>query len=206
MALTTDSLEYEILADAVRMAKDLDINALSCEIGLREGGGSKFMLDALWETGQGDRTHLALDPYGNIDYETAEGNVRHHDYTNIMRNRCMVDLHAYIFNTFQNRLNVVFFCLEDTEFFNRFADGVPIYSEVKRLATQYAVVHYDGPHARAPLDAELAFFTPRMVKGGLAVFDDIANYDHTAFENESLFPAGYELVSKGSRKASYRKL
>ena len=205
MALNTDSLEYEILVAAVLAARDLDIDALSCEIGLREGGGTKLMLDALWESGQGARTHLAIDPYGNIEYRGFEDDVRHFDYTNMMRNRCMVDLYTYIWNAFQNNLNVIFMCLEDTEFFDRFADGVPVYSEFKRLATKYAVVHYDGPHASGPLHAELAFFTPRMVQGGMAVFDDIGNYDHTALENEKLFPAGYELVAKGERKASYRK-
>lgn len=203
MALTTDSLEYDILFDAVLSVKDLDPTALSCEIGLREGGGSKYMLDAMVSSGS-YRTHLTLDPYGNIDYETSEGRIMHHDYTNEMRNQCMVDLYNYVKNELSNKINVLFFNLEDTEFFERFGDGVPIYAANKTMATKYAVIHYDGPHARNPLDVELAFFTPRMVKGGVAVFDDIANYDHTAFENESLFPAGYKLIKKGYRKASYR--
>jgi len=205
MALTTDSAEYEILFRAVGGVAQLDRNALSCEIGLREGGGSKWMIEALAITDQFDRTHIAIDPYGNIEYETAEGIATRHDYTNEMRNRCMKDLYQYLSDEVNDRINVLVFILEDTEFFTRFENGVPLYSHVKRIADKYAVIHFDGPHAHLPLIAEAEFFIPRTLQGGMFVFDDIGNYDHQAFE-DWLLPQGFILVEKGVRKASYRKI
>lgn len=199
--LGTDSLEYDILERAVEAVKDLDPEAMSCEIGLRAGGGSKFMIDTLCRTNQ-RRTHIAIDPYGNIDYETSEGHVTHHDYTNTMRNICMKELHQYISEVYNSEINFLAFILEDTEFFNRYADGVPVYSNYKTLLTKYACIHFDGPHAIAPLRAEVDFFAPRMITGATAVFDDIGNYDHLLFERE-LFSKGFALIERGHRKASY---
>jgi len=202
--LPTDSLEYEILSNAVAEAASVDVNALSCEIGLREGGGSHYMLDALWNSGQLGRTHIAIDPYGNIDYTTSENITTRFDYTNDMRNRCMANLHSHLHTQYSDTLNFLFFPLEDTEFFTRYADGVPIYQEFKRIATHYSTVHFDGPHAAEPLIAEFMFFVPRLLKGSTIVFDDIGNYDHQSFEDTWIAANNFELLEKGSRKASYR--
>jgi hypothetical protein len=198
-----DSAEYEILKRAVVESASVDINAMSCEIGVRAGGGSALMIDTLVESGQKDRTHILLDPYGSIEYETSEGNITRHDYTNEMRDICLVDIYYHVFEKHNNEINVLPFIMEDTEFFKRFSDGVPIYSNFKRIATKYSVVHFDGPHAIEPLKTEVDFFAPRMVKGSMAVFDDILNYDHSLFEHH-LFDKGFELVEKGQRKASYK--
>lgn len=198
--LPTDSSEYEILASAAIAIRGLEPTALTCEIGLRAGGGSRHIIEALVESEQRYRTHIAIDPYGNIEYETSEGLVTRHDYTNHMRNQCMQELYQY---ATEKDINVLVFLLEDTEFFNRFSDGVPIYQEVKRLATHYALVHFDGPHAKEPLQKEIDFFVPRIIHGGMFVFDDINNYNHQEVE-EALLPRGFELVERGSNKASYR--
>ena len=203
MGLLTDSREYGILVNAVEAAAHLDPKALSCEIGLREGGGTKHMIDAMWQSGQYGRTHIAIDPYGNIEYKSAEGLVTRHDYTNTMRNRCMMELHEYLHTQYNDQINVLVFVLEDAEFFKRYADGVPIYWHSKRIANQYAVVHFDGPHAHAPLVEGVEFFTPRLVQGAHVVFDDIANYDHDKLERK-LFEMGYSPVDKGAYKASYK--
>lgn len=202
--LGTDSEEYEILARACRSAAELDPQAMTCEIGLREGGGTKTMVDALVESGQQQRVHLAIDPYGNIEYRAADTLLCRLDYTNHMRNRCLRNLYAYL-DSIHGVVDVLVFVLEDVEFFARYPDGVPVYRETKQLLSQYAVVHFDGPHALLPLKNEVEFFVPRLVHGGYFVFDDIhGSYEHAALE-AWLLPQGFALVEMGSRKASYQR-
>ncbi len=43
--MLTDSSEYSILTNAVDMIKNIE--GLTCEIGLREGGSTKIILDSL---------------------------------------------------------------------------------------------------------------------------------------------------------------
>jgi hypothetical protein len=203
-SLGTDSDEYEILARACRGATGLDPQAMTCEIGLREGGGTKTMLEALVESGQQQRVHVAIDPYGNIEYRAADTLTCRLDYTNHMRNRCLRNLYAYL-ESLHGVVDALVFVLEDVEFFRRYADGVPVYRETKQLLTQYAVVHFDGPHALLPLKDEVDFFVPRLAHGGYFVFDDIyGSYDHSGLE-AWLLPRGFTLIEMGSRKASYQK-
>lgn len=204
LGLQTDSAEYEILARACQRAANLDPTAMSCEIGLREGGGTKHMLDALAASGQTQRVHVAIDPYGNIDYRTTESVTCRLNYTNAMRNRCLRDLYAYLAEM-QDVMDVLVFVLEDVEFFARYADGVPVYRQHKQLLTRYAVVHFDGPHAEEPLRREAEFFIPRIVPGGYFVFDDIQDhYDHGAFERW-LLSRGFRASEIGNTKASYQR-
>lgn len=198
--LEADSRDYQLIVDGVHRIRNVE--GLSCEIGLRAGGGSAYIMSALRETGQFGRTHIAIDPYGNIEYETAEHNVTRHDYTNQMRDKCMVGMYNL---SQQLCLNFLFFNMEDTEFFNRYADGVPIYKERKSIETKYAFVHFDGPHAYAPVLEEFKFFDPRADKGAVFVFDDVSNYNHDKLEREVIFAKGWSLIHKTNVKASYIK-
>lgn len=199
MTLSTDSSDYHLISEAVKAVKNVD--GLTCEIGLRAGGGSEYILRALKVTDQ-NKTHIAIDPYGNIEYESHEGLVERLDYTNTMRDTCMIDMY-----TLARALNInfLFFPLEDTEFFKRYADGVPVYQEYKTIESSYAFVHFDGPHAHEPLVTEFKFFDARAPKGAHFVFDDVRFYDHEKFEQEYIFPAGWDLVRKTFVKASYIK-
>jgi len=79
-----DSLEYEQLENAV--FKTIDVPGYLCEIGLRRGGGSYYMMNALKQSKQNLKKGLiAIDPYGNIDYESNDDDVIRQDYTNGMR-------------------------------------------------------------------------------------------------------------------------
>ena len=104
----------------------------------------------------------------------------------------------------QNKpVNILIQCMEDTEFFKRFADGVPFYNEYKIVETNYALVFFDGPHTLEALLEEIDFYRSRCVEGSVWVFDDIELYLHDLLE-EKLFKHGWELIEKTSRKASYR--
>lgn len=196
--LPTDSGEYHMLTKGIELSRN--VNGLTCEIGLRRGGGTKYILDALQRFGK--KTHVAIDPYGNIEYEHKEGEIVTLDYTNEMRDECLQNLYAY---TRQLSIPFIFFNLEDTEFFKRYADGVPVYNQKKQIVNQYSFVHYDGPHAVAPLQAEIDFFLPRTPVGACWVFDDVKRYyDHDIIE-QRLFKEGFNLIEIGDHKGLYQK-
>ena len=64
-----DSREYQILINAVQCVKEIE--GITCEIGVFRGGSSKIILDTLRMTAQ-QKTHVAIDPYGSIDYKHYE--------------------------------------------------------------------------------------------------------------------------------------
>lgn len=216
-----DSQEYDILVNAAKNIKGVE--GAVVEIGTRRGGSAKMIIDALESIGETNRPMFCIDPYGNIDLEITNINASIHypgkyqvegdpmskdasfktkfDYTNDMRNRIIPSLYYY---AFQRGLNFTFFCLEDHEFFKRYADGVPIYEEQKKMINQYAYVFFDGPHTNEAVDEELDFFLKRDTKGTTFVFDDIWMYDHDKFE-KIMFDHGYEILEKRDIKASYHK-
>ena len=176
---STDSSEYEILHEAaLRVGKD--VPGAVVEIGSRRGGSAKIIIDAFSHAGNSNRPMFCIDPYGNIDLEITNINASLHyqnkyelegdpmskdisfktkfDYTNDMRNRIVPSLYYY---AFQHGFNFTFFCLEDTEFFKRYSDGVPIYENEKRMVNEYAFVFFDGPHTNEPVLREAKFFTQR---------------------------------------------
>lgn len=219
----TDSQEYEILFNAAKNIKGVEGAVI--EIGTRRGGSAKIIIDGLAENNDTNRSMFCVDPYGNIDLEITNLSATVHypgqhehelkgdpkskdetftkkfDYTNDMRNRVIPSLYYY---AFQRGLNFTFFCLEDTEFFKRYADGVPVYQEYKKLENQYAFVFFDGPHVNEAVDTELKFFMERSTKGSTYVFDDIWMYDHDRFE-KILLDNGFEILEKKNIKASYHK-
>jgi hypothetical protein len=220
---TTDSSEYGILHNAVLAIKEVDGAVL--EIGTREGGSAKIIIDALHSNDDTDRSMFCIDPYGNIEYplthisaamqfgndfEKIQGSIDSTDktvgvklnYTNDMRGKIIPSLYYYAFS---RGLNFSFFCLEDTEFMKRYEDGVPVYNDFKRIEDKYALVFFDGPHTNEIVKHETDFFIPRTNVGSIFVYDDIWMYDHDAIE-EYLLENKFELVSKGHVKASYKKI
>ena len=218
----TDSSEYEILGNAVLKIKDVEGAVL--EIGSRRGGSAKIIIDMLEHNGDTNRSMFCVDPYGNIDLEITNINASIHypgkhqvegdpiskdvsfptkfDYTNTMRNRVIPSLYYYAYS---KGLNFTFFCLEDTEFFKRYPDGVPVYDEVKKVEDKFAFVFYDGPHTNQAVIDELEYFLLKTPVGGAYVFDDIWMYDHDMIERDYLFKNGFEILEKQKIKASYVK-
>ena len=113
--MNTDSEEYNILINAVKQI--YNVEGFTCEIGVREGGSSKIILDNLKETKQ-NKIHIAIDPFGNIDYEHWENRKEKLDYTNKMKNNMLKNLYTYCS---LNDMECLYFPLEDTEFFKRYS-------------------------------------------------------------------------------------
>jgi hypothetical protein len=196
--LPTDSGDYHLITKGVELSKTTP--GMTMEIGLRRGGGTKVILDAL-KLHSPEKVHIAIDPYGHIEYEHKQDQPVRLDYTNQMRDECLLNLYAY---TRQQNQPFLFFNLEDTEYFKRFADGMPIYNLEKRIETKYSFVHFDGPHSIGPLWAEIEFFLPRTAKGACWTFDDVTGYYNHDFIEDLLFKAKFTLIQKTWHKALYQ--
>jgi hypothetical protein len=196
--LPGDSADYHILTKGVQLSASTQ--GLSCEIGLRRGGGSKHIIDAIADHCPG-KVHIAVDPYGHIEYEHKEAQHVRLDYTNDMLADCMHNIYPFAQS---RKVQFIFLNLEDTEFFTRYADGVPVYNLTKRLINNYSFVHFDGPHATLPLTREIEFFHQRALPGACWVFDDVIGYyNHDEIERY-LFSIGWRLIEKTPHKALYQ--
>jgi hypothetical protein len=198
--MNTDSREYDILVNAVKLISNVE--GFTCEIGVREGGGTKMILDTLKSTKQ-NKIHIAIDPFGNIDYEHWENKKEKLDYTNDMKNRMLKNLYSYCND---NRMEVLFFPLEDTEFFSKYKDGVPIYNQYKQVLNTYALVFLDGPHTTSLVKNEFDFFKDKIPVGGVIIFDDIDQYPHMVNLDEYIQSNHFKLLEKGVCKISYMKI
>ncbi len=198
--LECDSEDYDVITRAIQAIPGSK-EGMTCEIGLRRGGGTKYIIDALAGHSLPCKVHIAIDPYGNLVYQAKEGMSRRSDYTNEMRNQSIGSIYSY---AMKRGVNFVFINLEDTEFFRRYADGVPVYDEHKHILSEYVFAHFDGPHWVEPLKAEFLWFDARMTPGATIVFDDIHVYDHSRLE-QCIFSHGWKLIEVKPRKASYQK-
>ena len=197
--MNTDSREYYILQNAVNRIQNID--GLTCEIGVREGGSTQIILDELLSTKQ-NKIHIAIDPFGNIDYAHWENKTEKLDYTNKMKNNMLKNLYSYCAD---NNMEVIFFPLEDTEFFEKFSHGIPIYNENKSIINTYALVFLDGPHTTKHIKNEFDFFKNKIPIGGMIIFDDIDQYPHMDNLDEYIKSHNFSVVEKGDCKISYIK-
>ena len=197
--LPTDGHDYDIIEKAVLQIKDT--RGMTCEIGVRRGGGSRTIIDCLIANNDLNRHHICIDPYGNIDYMAGDF-VTKYDYDNSMRNDCLMNIYQY---THGLPVHLHFFVLEDTEFFNRYYDGVPVYDEYKQLLTKYALVHLDGPHDFRSVLNEFNFFKTRCEKGAVIIFDDIGFWAHDRDLEPIVLANGFRLFEKNNTKAAYLK-
>ena len=200
--------DYDLLTEAAKSI--VGVPGLTVEVGLHRGGGSKYIIDALVETNQ-KRTHIAIDPYGQIPYPSDKKEDHNYDYHNEHKRQTMIAIHEYLQD--KPDINFCLFVLEDTEFFKRFRDGVPVYfNHTKEIVNQYALVYFDGPHTTSATLLEAEFFAERAPVGACFVFDDTnlskdgtpAWYDHTKIR-EYLESHGWVVLREGVTKMSYRK-
>lgn len=188
-----DSGEYDILERAVQATAG--VPGFSCEIGVREGGCSQLIMNQFK-----NRIHIGIDPYGDLKYRGDEMYMYTMDYSPDMQSRMLSNLYTTHPDQF------IFFSLEDTEFFTKFADGVPIYRDGKKsIVNEYAFVFIDGPHSLEDVRREFQFFKDKIPVGGAIVFDDIKYYPHFELDNE-IIAAGFEVMEHGELKKSYKRI
>lgn len=201
--MPTDSAEYELLREAASMGAKVD--GMGCEIGVRRGGGSRMIMEEFIKAGV-RKTHVMVDPWGDIPYLTTEKNhvVLPTDYTNDMRAQFYTELGVWAQG---KNVNPVVFNLTDGEFFKRFGDYVPTFVDKQIVnETLYCMVHLDGPHSSEPVNEEASWFAARMRPGAMMVCDDTNLYDHWNISDPHILGLGFEMYKRGQRKAVYRKL
>tara|TARA_R100000541_G_scaffold44493_1_gene51585 strand:- start:132 stop:707 length:576 start_codon:yes stop_codon:yes gene_type:complete len=186
-----DSGEYEILHEACRT---LDNNLFTAEIGVRQGAGTKVILDSLKDK---KHWHIGIDPYGNLNYEHYDKQESITcDYTNSMKLQLIKDI---------DHENFTLFPMEDDEFMKRFHDGVPIYREKKQIINTYDLVHFDGPHKTADVIKEAIFFGERSKPGTVFVFDDYKHFNMDSVLRIIVNEFNFMLLKKGEHKVSLKR-
>jgi len=187
-----DSKEYEILVEACEsLTTD---NLLTAEIGVRQGLGSKLILEHLKHK---KHWHIGIDPYGNLSYKHFDGKPSIVcNYTNSMKLELVKDL---------DYENFTLFSMGDDEFMKRFPDGVPIYREKKEIINIYDLVHFDGPHKTIDVIKEAIFFGERSKPGTVFVFDDYAYYDMDAVLKIIVNEFSFMLLKQGKSKIALKR-
>ena len=192
-----DSKEYEFISEEIEKL-DLKDVVLSCEIGLRRGMGSQTIMDAVISKGVPYYRHIAVDPYGNLNYQHYD-NVDPYtaDYTDNMKVETLYDLVKY--------KEFAFFEFPDTYFFETMKNGYPMSIDGQMyMKDTYSIVHLDGPHTTLAVNDEISFFMRRMEEESIIILDDHKTYN-TQTIDWSLNKMGFKIVRKGERKLIYKR-
>ena len=186
------STEYEILKEACESLED--INLFTIEIGVRQGAGTKIILDTLKDK---NHWHLGVDPYGNLNYEHYDDSGAYTcDYTNSMKLQLIKDI---------DYENFTLFPMGDDEFMKRFHDGVPIYRNEKEVINKYDLVHFDGPHKTIDVLKEVLFFAERSKPGTVFIFDDYPKYNMDLILKVIVNDYGFMLLKQGKNKIALKR-
>jgi hypothetical protein len=186
-----DSVEYKILQEACETLGD---NLFTAEIGVRQGAGSKVILESLKNK---KHWHIGIDPYGNIEYPHYD---KHRpvkcNYKNSMKLQLLKDM---------DYENFTLFTMGDDEFIKRFHDGVPIYREKKEIINSYDLVHFDGPHRTADVIKESIFFGERSKPGTVFVYDDYKGFNMDSVLRIIVNEYGFMLLKQGQNKITLKR-
>ena len=158
-----DSVEYDKLAESVKtlpIYSESPSQILTCEIGVREGLGSKIIMDEITARLPGIRyKHIGIDPYGNIPYQHYDQSPEEvYDYTDQMKEQMIKDFSRYPEFKFHH--------MTDVEFMNKHPEMGP-----------FDFVHFDGPHMTRNVLTESVWFANRSRRGTRFVFDDYVKYE-----------------------------
>lgn len=158
-----DSTEYEKLTEWVKTLpfySESPSQILTCEIGVREGLGSKIIMDEISARLPGVRyKHIAIDPYGNLNYQHYDDSPAYTaDYTDDMMKQMIKDFSRYPEFKFHN--------MTDKEFMNQHPNMGP-----------FDLVFFDGPHMSKDVMTEAIWFANRSRRGTRFIFDDHKKYE-----------------------------
>jgi hypothetical protein len=176
-----DSQDYNLLDNWIRSIKLKSDNVLTCEIGVREGLGSKIIMDGMRPNRLKNYTHIGVDPYGNLNYQHYDNSPSYTaDYTNEMRLQLEKDFTDY--------KEFKLYHMTDREFMRRYPEYNP-----------FIFVHFDGPHMTKDVLNEAIFFAERSIINSRFVFDDYQKFDMNLISN-ALKYYDFEILDKGENK------
>ena len=193
-----DSSEYHLITKHIGKL-NIDRATLTCEIGLREGLGSKIIMDAVREHKPNLYKHIAIDPYNNLSYEhyDNEGSVVA-GYTEELKQKTV----SYLY---QNYPEFDFYHMTDDYYFKTMGDGhqLGLFNNMM-LFGLYKVVHFDGPHTTEAVIQELNFFIPRSETKALFIIDDFKDL-RMGIVDMLLLTYNFKVVEEGENKIIYQK-
>lgn len=206
--LSGDSAEYKLLAKWANQLPVLDFT-VSVEIGVRQGYGTWTIMENI----PGPKFHIGIDPYGDIKYKHVDKKEGTEPYWKDGKGQIMVDFDGSFkvptypntmkqdfLGSFKGHQNFILYQLEDTEYFNAFGNGVPIYYEgKKRIVNTYDFVFFDGPHTTEAVMNEALFFANRSRIGTRFVFDDHDTYRMDLIALALTFH-GFKTIESGETK------
>jgi hypothetical protein len=178
-----DSTDYDLLE---KWTKDFDCQGYkTCEIGVREGLGSKIIMDNVVN----NYIHVGVDPYGDLVYQ-------HNDdqpdrtwkgfekgvaptYPDSMRDTMLHD-----FKPYRNEGRFTLCNMTDTKFMN----------DTEHKNSTFAFVHFDGPHMTKDVLTEAVWFANRSAPHTRFVFDDHNTYAMSIIANVLLY---FDFKTKG---------
>ena len=160
-----DSTEYDLLE---KWAKNFDCDGhYSCEIGVREGLGSKIIMDNVIN----NYMHIGIDPYGDRVYQHCDDQADRTwigfekgvapTYPDTMRDTMLNDFREY-----RNQGKFRLANMTDKEFM----------SSPNHQDMTFAFVHFDGPHTSRDVMNEAIWFAERSAPHARFVFDDHNTY------------------------------
>ena len=193
-----DSSEYHLITKHIGNLK-IDRATLTCEIGLREGLGSKIIMDAVREHKPNLYKHVAIDPYNNLNYQHYDKSDSYTaDYTEDMKQKTV----SYLYQNYQE---FDFYHMTDEYYFETMSNGHQFSIEGNvMLYGLYKVVHLDGPHTTYAVLEELKFFIPRMDEEGLIIIDDYQHLEMGIVEM-LLKTYNFNVAEKGDNKIIFKK-
>jgi len=185
-----DSTEYDLLGKWA----NFDCQGYnSVEIGVREGLGTKVILDNI----KNNYIHIGIDPYADLEYQHTDndaetkwnGKSTPPTYSDAMRDTMLND-----FKWYRNQGRFSLANMPDYLFMTN-----PSYNE-----KIYAFVHFDGPHTTKAVITEAVWFANRSAPHTRFVFDDYDVFDMQLIINV-LDRFGFKPIEKGNNKILLEK-
>ena len=171
-----DSTDYDLLD---KWTKGFDCQGYkTCEIGVREGLGSKIIMDNV----RNNYIHVGVDPYGDLVYQHCDDQPNRQwigyepgvapTYPDSMRDQMLYD-----FKPYRNEGKFVLCNMTDTKFMN----------DTEHKDSTFAFVHFDGPHMTKDVITEAIWFANRSAPHTRFVFDDHNEYAMSVIANSLLY-------------------
>ncbi len=194
MTIEGDGKEYDLLT---KWAKDFDCKGYySCEIGVRQGYGSKLIMDNV----KNNYMHVGVDPYGELKYQHHDRHFTRHwpeyvrgsisvGYSDEMRDTMLKDMYEY-----RNQGRFILANMTDTMFMCH-----PDWNE-----KTYSFVYLDGPHMTKDVLTEAVWFANRSAPHTKIIIDDTDKME-TSLIAHVLTYFGFKTIEMGDTKICLEK-